>query len=94
MAGLQVSRALLDMKAAEAVLAIRDAMSKINTIVKFLDFVPNTADTPDPLTLEPFNYTADEAYLIRVVFQEFGTLSISADLNANLDQARRLTGLE
>lgn len=94
MAGLEVHRGLLDLKAAEAVLAIRDAMKKIDAIVKFLGFIPNVADTPDPLTLEPFNYTGDEAYLIRVVFQEFGTLSASVDLNATLDSARQLTGLE
>lgn len=103
MAGLQVNRGLLDMKASEAVLAVREAIKKVQTIAAYLATVPVGADGVDPLTAAPvdgqtgqvssapaFGYTAAEAQNIRFVFNTLASMNIQPVLDAG----RKLTGLE
>lgn len=108
MAGRNVTRAELDIKLAEAVLAIREAMTKVNTINGFLAQVPVGADGVDPLTISTsltdpmdpnsapgkFGYTQDEAQVIRLVFQQLNELATSTSISATLLAARKLTGLD
>jgi len=104
MAGREVTRTALDERSAEALMAIRDAFRKVDTIQEFLSNNPvangvdpltlPTTDNTDPMNPKPgpgkFGYTADEAYLIRLVFQQL------TDLNAKspLKLGRKLTGLD
>jgi hypothetical protein len=94
MAGLKVSRALLDQKSSDAILAIRDAFRKVETLSEYLSTVPSDAPEGDLLvkTMEEggFGYTADEAYLIRYVFQMLNDLNVQPAL----ESGRKLTGLE
>lgn len=92
MAGLQVSRSLLDMKSAEAVLAVRSAFEKVETLKGYLATLPDDAVGGDPLTVSTggFVYTADEAYVLRYVFESLNNLNVQPIL----DVGRKLTGLE
>lgn len=104
MAGREVTRQLLDMKAAEAIVAVRHAFEKVETVKEFLSTVPSDAPGGDPLTLPTnptdaldsdsaagkFGYTADEAYLIRYLFESL----MQFDIKALLKDGRKLTGLE
>lgn len=91
MAGMEVNRNLLDMRAAEAVLLLRNALAKVESVAKWLANNP-VVDGVDPLTIGEFNYTADEAYLLRFVFETLESLRVS---NENLSEtSRKLTGLE
>lgn len=95
MAGLQVTKDLLDLKSAQAVLAVREAFDQVETIFEYLATVPANAEGGDPLTLPldqggKFGYTADEAYLIRFVFESLHGLAVQPIL----DTGRKLTGLE
>lgn len=94
MAGLEVTRSQLDMKSAEAIIALRDAVAQAETIQAFLSTIPVAQDGTDPLVVPEleggFGYTADEAYLIRFLFQSITDLPID-----NLrEQGRKLTGLQ
>lgn len=90
MAGLEVTRQILDMKAADAVLSLRDSLRKVESIAKWLANNP-VVDTTDPLVAN-FGYTSDEAYLIRVTFEQLETIRLN---NLSLSEtARKLTGLE
>lgn len=89
MAGLEVSRALLDAKAAEALLELRNAYDKATVVRGWLELHPIDTDGTDPLTVEPFSYTATEASNIRTVFDQLGKLQI----DTLADLARPLTGL-
>lgn len=90
MAGLEVNRNLLDMRAAEAVLLVRNAFDKIEGLAKWLAN-NSVVDGVDPLVTN-FEYTADEAYLIRFVFETLENLRVS---NTGLfETSRKLTGLE
>ena len=103
MAGLEVTRELLDAKSAEAILAIRSAFNKIDGVYAFLASIP-VVNGVDPFTrwtittktLNPatapgkFGYTDDEAYLLRFMFSELhGYHNPSL-----LETSRKLTGLE
>lgn len=104
MAGRAVTREGLDWASADAVIAVRDAFRKVRTVKAFLDQVPSNAPGGDPLTkdvtpsdpMDPttasgkFGYTDDEAYLIRVVFDQLTALEVQPIL----DTARKLTGLD
>lgn len=91
MAGMDVNRNLLDMRAAEAVLLLRNALAKVESVAKWLSNNPVEAGV-DPLTIGDFNYTPDEAYLLRFVFESLEGLRVSND---NLSEvSRKLTGLE
>lgn len=93
MAGLTVTRDLLDHRAAQAVIDIRNAFEKAQTVFDYLATVPSTPDG-DPLTKPVseggFGYTADEAYLIRVVFERLSALEVEPILV----DGRKLTGLD
>lgn len=103
MAGFNVNRPLLDQKAAEAVIAVREALDRVSIVNDFLASVPADAPGGDPLTLSTtptdsanpnsapgkFGYTEDEAYLLRYLF---GGLD-SIDVGALLQDGRKLTGL-
>lgn len=91
MAGLEVTRNMLDMKAADAVLSLREALRKVESIAKWLENTP-VVDNIDPLTGPEFNYTPDEAYLIRITFQQLEAIRVSN--NTLSETARKLTGLE
>lgn len=90
MAGLDVNRNLLDMRAADAVLQVRNAFDRVESVAKWLVNTPSVEGV-DPLVAD-FGYTEDEAYLIRYVFETLENLRVS---NAALSEtARKLTGLE
>ena len=94
MAGLKVTRELLDMRSAEAILAVREAVAKIETINAFLATVPSGGEGGDPLT-DPegaFKYNEDEAYLMRYLFEQLHTVRPQVD--PILEAGRKLTGLE
>jgi hypothetical protein len=91
MAGIVVDRTSMDNKIATAVLALRGASDQCSHVQNFLVNNP-VVNSVDPLTAAPFNYTADEAYAIRLVFQNF-----AADYTnqaANFAIASKFTGLE
>lgn len=93
MAGMQVDRFMLDSKAADAVLDLRRAFDKVEHIAKWLTNNPAkpAADGGDPLISE-FGYSEDDAYVVRVVFQNFDTVRV--DNANNFDIASKLTGLD
>lgn len=94
MAGLEVTRPMLDQKAAEAVLSLRHVYEKIQTMNAFLNNIH--ADDPDGDLMTKsqedggFGYTADEAYLIRTLFQGLDGLAVQP----LLAQGSALTGLQ
>jgi hypothetical protein len=53
---------------------------------------PNNGTDPDPLTLDPFLYTADEAYAMRLYFTTFD--GVRTAQSATFDVGRKMTGLE
>ncbi|QBZ73581.1 hypothetical protein SEA_ROSAASANTEWAA_17 [Streptomyces phage RosaAsantewaa] len=88
--GLEVTKTVLDGKAAQAVLEMRSALDKTESIAKWLANHP-VVDTVDPLIAE-FGYTNDEAYVLRFYFESVDNIRIN---NANLiDTGRKMTGLE
>ena len=90
--GFDVTKQMLDAKVAQAALQLRSAFEHIDTINSWLENHPVPNGTADPLTLEPFGYTSDEAYAMRVYFQTFSTLR--EDNAATFDVGRKMTGLE
>lgn len=93
MAGSPVDRNLLDAKMSEAIVNLRTAFRKVETIQNYLvnNPIPDNGAGVDPLESE-FNYTHDEAYLIRLVF---GDLDYArGNLSTTMTNARKLTGLE
>lgn len=99
MAGIAVSRSALDQKMAETVISVRDAFTKVVTVSNWLNDHP-VVDNVDPLTVPigpsadgmsqiGFGYTADEAYLIRLTFQNLSSIDVATTLSV----ARKLTGL-
>lgn len=94
MAGNLVGRSDLDWRISRAVIALRDDFESVGIIKGFLDQYPSNAVGGDVLTKtvkdNGFGYTVDEAYLIRLVFDQFSALALAPVL----EQARKLTGLE
>lgn len=89
--GIEVTKQMLDAKVAQAVISVRSALEKVEAIQSWLANHP-VMDNVDPLTQEPFNYTADEAYAMRFYF---GTVdSIRTNNSAISDAGRKMTGLE
>lgn len=90
MAGATVTRADIDYAAVQAVLLLREALATTERLANFLaDLAP--VDDVDALIAE-YEYTEDEAYLLRSVFQQFGSLSAAAA--PTFLYARELTGLQ
>lgn len=109
MAGRQVTRQELDLRAAEAMLAVREALAKVEKIASFLEAIPVDAEGVDPLTLpatptDPmmptstspghFGYTEDEAQLIRYVMTGVRKVLSIPENQAILKAGGRLTGLD
>lgn len=89
MAGIEVTRAVMDVRLGEAGLSVRGAFDKVEHIFDFLQNNPNGAT--DPL-VDTYGYTTDEAYLIRVTFENLMALkNNNSSVFANLS---KLTGLE
>lgn len=90
MAGIEVTRPVMDVRLGEAGLSVRDAFYKVDNIYYWLQNNPNSGDA-DPL-VTGFGYTADEAYLIRVTFE--GLKNLKTNNDSLLSNLRKLTGLE
>lgn len=90
--GFDVTKQALDAKVAQAALQLRSAFEKIETITKWLANHPNNGTDPDPLTLDPFLYSADEAYAMRLYFETFD--SVRTANASTFDTGRKMTGLE
>jgi hypothetical protein len=89
--GIEVTKPILDGKVAQAVIAVRTALEKVEAIQAWLSNHP-VVDNVDPLMEEPFDYNADEAYAIRYYF---GTVDgIRTNNTAISDAGRKMTGLE
>jgi hypothetical protein len=87
--GIEITKPILDQKAAEAVLAVRRALDMVENVAKWLANHPN--GTTDPLVTD-FGYTEDEAYALRLYFQTVDTIRV--DNVAISDVGRKMTGLE
>ena len=88
--GLEVTKSVLDSKCAYAVLEMRQALDKTESIAKWLTNHP-VVEGVDPLIAD-MGYTADEAYVLRVYFESIDAIRTN---NANLiDIGRKMTGLE
>jgi hypothetical protein len=99
MAGNAVNKGILDQKAANAIINLRNSLDEVDTVFEFLRTIPNTplvegvtehTELTEPLMAEPFGYTADEAYLIRYLFENLHGLPVQGLMEAG----RKLTGLE
>lgn len=91
--GYEVNKGILDTKSAQAVLAMRAAFEKVESIAEWLADHPVPAEGgTDPLTTDPYNYTTDEAYAIRLYFETFNT--VRTNNAAAFDAGRKMTGLE
>lgn len=89
MLGYEINKSILDGKSAEAVVGLRMAFAKIETINAWLDNNPSDNEN-DPLVTD-FQYTADEAYALRLYFQTFDQIRVS---NQNIfDVGRKISGL-
>lgn len=88
--GLEVNKQILNVKAAQAVLELRSALDKTEALAKWLVNHP-VIDAVDPLVAD-YEYTADEAYVLRFYFESVDAIRIN---NPNLiDVGRKMTGLE
>jgi hypothetical protein len=92
MLGYEVSKGVIDAKSASAVLALRSAFEEVENIAAWLSSHPFNGTDPDPLTLDPYGYTADEAYALRFFFETFDAVRNSN--TAAFDAGRKMTGLE
>jgi hypothetical protein len=104
MAASDVNRAALDYAASHALIDVREAMRKVETVYEFLQNHPSDAPGGDPLTLPTtpadamnptevagrFGYTADEAYRLRFIFENLMQFGIKALLK----EGRHITGLD
>lgn len=90
MAGLAVSREAIDTKTGQTVLTLRAAFDQVKNISQFLANNPNDG-TNDPL-IDTYGYTIDEAYMIRLVFQDLE--AIRTNNASTFDIASKLTGLD
>ena len=90
MLGYVVDQNVLNMRSAQAVLDLRSAFDQIENIAKWLSSHPNSGT--DPLTLEPFSYSTDEAYVLRIFFETFETIRLNN--TATFDIGRKMTGLQ
>lgn len=89
--GSEVNASVINSRSADAVLSLRLAFAKVQTIAKWLANNPNDPVAGDPL-VNQYGYNADEAYLIRYTFETLENIRVT---NADtLETARKLTGLE
>lgn len=90
MLGYDVNKYVIDSKSADAALSLRSTFAKVENLANWLANHP-VVDNVDPL-VELFGYNPDEAYLLRVTFEQFDMIRIN---NPTLFyNARKFTGLE
>lgn len=89
--GLEVTKEVLNMKAAQAVLNLREAFEDVEVIAKWLSHHP-VVDGVDPLTTDPFGYNEDEAYALRLYFETFS--NVKSTNSTAFDAGQKMTGLE
>lgn len=89
--GYEVNKPVLDSKAGEAVLQLRSALDKVEAIATWLANNP-VVNEVDPLFNDPFNYTADEAYALRMYFSSVD--QIRTQNTTLMAIGRKMTGLE
>lgn len=89
--GLEVNKQTLDLKAAQAVIGLREAFEDVETIAMWLSNHP-VVEGVDPLQEEPFGYSPDEAYALRFYFETFAGVLDSNEPAFNA--GRKMTGLE
>jgi hypothetical protein len=89
--GLEVTKEILNMKAAQAVLELRSALDKHEAIASWLANHP-VVEAVDPLTEPGFNFTVDEAYALRLYFE--GVDGIRVNNPSLIAVGRKMTGLE
>lgn len=88
--GYEVTKPVFDTKVAEAVVAVREALEKVEAIAKWLNNHPGAGEE-DPL-VQDFGYNTDEAYAVRLYFETVDTIRTN---NQNIaDVGRKMTGLE
>lgn len=95
MAGQDVTRNDLDYKLSQTLVSARVVVKDLETIQSFLERT-TAVNGVDPLTVPfadggKFGYTEDEAYLIRVTFEQLAAAKTT--IGPVLDTARALTGL-
>lgn len=92
MAGIEVTRQMLDQKMAASLVKLREAYEQVGIVAQWFENHP--APGADPLVdvNGPYGYTTDEAYAMRLVFQNLETSR--TDLAPTFDIATQLTGLE
>lgn len=94
MLGYPVDKGILDMKVGKAVIELRAAFYDIQLIQSWLASNPvqNPGDSQvDPLTQQPFDYTADEAYAMRLYFSTFD--AVRTDNDATFTIGAKMSGL-
>lgn len=89
MLGYTVNKAVLDSKAADTVIAVREAFEKVETMASWL--VNNPKDGNDDPLVDDFDYTEDEAYALRLYFETMNTVRLNNVNMANV--GRKMTGL-
>lgn len=88
--GLEVTKTVLNTKAAQAVMELRSALDRTEAIAVWLANHP-VINGVDPL-ISDFEYNADEAYALRLYFEGVDAIRIA---NPNLiSVGRKMTGLE
>lgn len=90
MLGYNVDQGTLNMKAASAVIMLRSAFDQIENIAGWLANHPKSGNV-DPLVTD-YNYTADEAYALRIFFETMQSLRTTNQ--ATFEIGRKMTGLE
>jgi hypothetical protein len=90
--GYDVNKGTLDMKAAQAVLMLRQSFDEVRAVANWLANHPSNGTDPDPLTQDPFGYTADEVYILRSFFETMETVRTANE--ATFETGRKITGLE
>jgi hypothetical protein len=78
------------MKAAQTVLMLRQSFENVEAISAWLANHPNGGT--DPLTQDPYGYTADEAYILRLFFETME--SVRTENSSTFEIGRKITGLE
>lgn len=89
--GYEVSKYVLDAKAGQAVIQLREAFENVEAVVAYLGNNPRPANQPDPL-VALHGYTEGEAYILRSIFEDLGAKKTA--LQPTFDTARQITGLE
>jgi len=93
MLGYPVDPNSLNMKASQIALSLRTVFAQVDSFAGWLANHP-VVNNVDPLTAEPYNFTQDEAYLLRVYFEGWQNFAVSQSGQELFTNGRKLTGLE